>query len=123
MRRGDRTFEECYEATKAKKAKLEAEGYAVVTQWECDWDHRVKTEPTLTAFVVQQKSERVDPLQPRDAFFGGRTNAVRLHHRVEREGETIRSQDVTSLYPWVNKDHRRGPSRSVSSRLALPSRR
>ena len=103
VRRGDRTFQECYEATKAKKAKLEAEGYAVVTQWECDWDRRVKTEPTLTAFVAQQKSERVDPLQPRDAFFGGRTNAVRLHHRVEREGETIRYQDVTSLYPCVNK--------------------
>ena len=43
------------------------------------------------------------PLQPRDAFFGGRTNAVRLHHHVARPQETIRSQDVTSLYPWVNR--------------------
>ena len=75
----------------------------MVTQWECDWRRRVKAEPLLEAFVKQQRVERVEPLQPRDAFFGGRTNAVRLHHRTERERETIRYQDVTSLYPWVNK--------------------
>ncbi len=44
----------------------------------------------------------MSPLEPRDAFFGGRTNAVKLHHRCG-EGERILYQDVTSLYPWVNK--------------------
>ena len=45
------------------------------------------------------------PLQPRDAFFGGRTGAVALHHQAG-PGEKIFYVDVTSLYPWVNKTAR-----------------
>lgn len=45
----------------------------------------------------------VPPLEPRDAFFGGRTGAVGLH-AVAGEGEEIRYVDITSLYPWVNKN-------------------
>lgn len=47
----------------------------------------------------------VEPLQPRNAFFGGRTGAVALH-AVASEGEEIRYVDVTSLYAWVNKNAR-----------------
>ena len=103
VRRGDRSFAECYEATRVKKERLEAAGYHVTTQWECDWDRRVKAGPELKTFVEGRRRTKAEPLQPRDAFFGGRTNAVRLHHETSREGETIRYQDVTSLYPWVNK--------------------
>ena len=36
--------------------------------------------------------------------FGGRTNAVWLHHVAnEDKGEQIKYVDVTSLFPWVNK--------------------
>ena len=45
----------------------------------------------------------VAPLEPRKAFFGGRTGAVALH-AVAGEGEEIPYVDVTSLYPWVNKN-------------------
>ena len=98
--RGDRTLQQCYEATLAKKQKLEAEGFNVVTRWECDWLREAKTNEVLKTFLDNRHA--VTPLQPRDAFSGGRTNAVRLHHHVT-EGETIRYQDVRSLYPWVNK--------------------
>lgn len=37
------------------------------------------------------------PLKPRDAFFGGRTEAFKLH-----ESGVINYEDITSLYPWVN---------------------
>ena len=47
--------------------------------------------------------ELVAPLEPREAFFGGRTGAVALH-AVAGEGEEIPYVDVTSLYPWVNKN-------------------
>ena len=100
-RRGDRTFQECYEATVAKKKKLEAEGWTVVTMWECRWKNDVKrAEGELAAWLANWSP--VTPLEPRDAFFGGRTNAVKLHHACG-EGEKILYQDVTSLYPWVNK--------------------
>ena len=52
-RRGDRSFEECYEATKAKESKLEGLGYRVQVQWECDWDRKVKKDPALAQFVIQ----------------------------------------------------------------------
>ncbi|GBN74707.1 hypothetical protein AVEN_224458-1 [Araneus ventricosus] len=39
-----------------------------------------------------------DRLKPRDAFFGGRTNAIKLYH----EG-AAKYIDFTSLYPWCNK--------------------
>ena len=41
------------------------------------------------------------PLNPCHAFFGGRTNAISLYHKIE-EGEEIHCIGVTSLYPWVN---------------------
>ena len=101
-RRGDRTFQECYEATVAKKKRLEAAGWAVETKWECQWKSEVKrAEGDLSEWLTNWNP--VSPLEPRDAFFGGRTNAVRLHHECLVEGETILYQDVTSLYPWVNK--------------------
>ena len=41
-------------------------------------------------------------LNPRDAFFGGRTGATTLYAKAE-EGEEIKYADVMSLYPWFNK--------------------
>ena len=100
-RRGDRTFQECYETTVAKKKRLEAAGWQVETMWECRWKNDVKrAEGELAAWLANWNP--VSPLEPRDAFFGGRTNAVKLHHACG-EGEKILYQDVTSLYPWVNK--------------------
>jgi hypothetical protein len=44
----------------------------------------------------------VTPLIPRDAFYGGRTEAFTLF-KESTEEESIDYYDVTSLYPWVNK--------------------
>jgi len=44
----------------------------------------------------------VSPIGPREAFFGGRTNAIRLYHKC-KPGEKIKYVDVCSLYPWVCK--------------------
>ena len=46
--------------------------------------------------------ELVPPLNPRNAFFGGRTGATTLYAKAE-PGEEMRYNDYTSLYPWVNK--------------------
>ena len=70
--------------------------------WECDWKRESRQNQELKDFLASQ--DFVAPLQPRDAFFGGRTNAVTLHKTVDPNfDETIHYQDVTSLYPWVNK--------------------
>jgi hypothetical protein len=44
-------------------------------------------------------------LKPRDALFGGRTNASKLYHSCSPD-EKIKYYDVTSLYPFVQKTGR-----------------
>ena len=97
----DRTIEELYEATICKRMALLRAGYTVIEQWECEWDKLVDTNADVQCFLASL--ELVQPLEPRDAFFGGRTGAVSLH-TVAGEGEEIRYVDITSLYPWVNKN-------------------
>ena len=97
----DRTVEELYQATLNKRMALLRAGYTVVEMWECQWQSLVKKDEAVKQFLASL--ELVPPLEPRDAFFGGRTGAVSLH-TVAGEGEEIRYVDITSLYPWVNKN-------------------
>ena len=96
----DRSLEELYEATCAKLQRLTRAGYRLTVQWECQWEQQVKSTPAIQSFL--QSMDTTPPLQPREAFFGGRTGAVSLYHKVG-PGEKIYYVDVTSLYPWVNK--------------------
>ena len=98
----DRTKRELFEATMQKHQQLQTHGYRVMACWECQWD-RLRQRPDVAAFV-NSRPFPVPSLNPRDAFFGGRTNAVRLWHEIDEDrGEEIRYVDVTSLYPTVNK--------------------
>ena len=96
----DRTVQELYNATVAKRDALLRAGYTVIEIWECQWDHQVNTNPSVKIFLAS--FDLVPPLEPREEFLGGRTGAVSLH-AVAGEGEEIRYTDITSLYPWVNK--------------------
>ena len=69
-------------------------------KWEHDFEIEKKTNPTLMEFL--KTFQLSEPLNPRDSFFGGRTNGVRLHC-VAAAGEEIRYVDINSLYPYVNK--------------------
>ena len=101
----DRTLDELYEATEAKMQRLQRAGFQLKVQWECAWDKEVKSHPSIQSFLSTMTT--TPPLQPRDAFFGGRTGAVSLHHKADVGlGEKIFYVDVTSLYPWVNKTAR-----------------
>ena len=94
----DRTVEEVYEATQT--AILRDAGYTVTEKWGCEFANDKKTDPELQAFL--ERFELIPPLEPRDAFFGGRTGAATLYVKAEN-GEEISYQDYTFLYPWVNK--------------------
>ena len=60
------------------------------------------SNPQLSAYL--NNLEVVEPLKPRDAFFGGHTGVASLYYKVDRSnGEEIRYVDVTSKYPWTNK--------------------
>jgi hypothetical protein len=53
-----------------KKRYLEGQGYVYVGKWECEFDREVRENDTLRNCV--QQSEMINPLEPRDAFYGGR---------------------------------------------------
>ena len=96
----DRTVEEKYEATLKKTAILGAAGYTVIEKWECQFENEKKADKQLQDFL--KTFELVESLNPRDAFFGGRTNAV-CHHVKTKESESIQYNYINSLYPFVNK--------------------
>lgn len=75
--------------------KMKAQGYEVVEMWEHDFMRKKKEDPELQAFLSTHSLQ--DRLNPRDAFFGGRTNAVKLFHKGD-----AKYVDFTSLYPWVS---------------------
>ena len=97
----DRSVEELYQATLSKCMALLRGGYTVLEMWECEWDQLVDTDEAVQRCL--SSFDLVPPLEPREAFFGGRTGPVALH-AVAGEGEEIRFVAVTSLYPWVNKN-------------------
>ncbi len=49
-----------------------------------------------------EKVEVMDALNPRNGFYGGRTNATQLYRKC-RFGEKIKYVDVCSLYPFICK--------------------
>ena len=96
----DRTMQDVYETTQNKVQQLTEQGYKVIQMWGCEWEHLKNTQPGIDSFV--HRLGFIDPLNPREAFCGGRTNAVKLYHHIT-PGQKIHYIDVTSLYLWVNK--------------------
>ena len=100
LRLHNRTVQDAYEKTQAKMTTLRQKGYNVIEMWECQWSQLKQTHPDIQSYV--DSLQLVPPLNPRDAFCGGRTNAIKLYHRVTPD-QKIHYIDYTSLYPWVNK--------------------
>ena len=100
LRHFDRTMQDVYETTQQRTQQLKEQGYHVIEMWECDWSRLKDTSPDIRTFLAHLQF--TEPLNPRDAFCGGRTNAVKLFHQVT-PAQKIHYIDVTSLYPWVNK--------------------
>ena len=87
------------EETRAKIEQLTTLGYHVREMWECEWNQMINTNVQVKEFV--DKLDIVTPLNPREAFFGGRTSAIKLYHKIENE-EQIHYSDMISLYTCAN---------------------
>lgn len=95
-----KTAEEAFQRTIQRKIHLESLGYTLIEKWECDLRKELEANKEMDAFF---KSVNImDPIGPREAFYGGRTNAIKLYHKCQG-GEQIDYVDVCSLYPWVCK--------------------
>ena len=68
--------------------------------WRCEFSKLLETNDKIKQFY--NETDIPGQVNPRDALFGGRTNAIRLYYKIN-EGEEIRYVDFTSLYPYVQK--------------------
>ena len=96
---------ELYTRTNEKKAFVQNHtGLAYVEIWECEWDHMYKDFPEDTRKSLEDgiMNPNRSALNPRDAFFGGRTNAAWLFYKVSGD-EKIQYVDFCSLDPYTSK--------------------
>ena len=84
------------EQTIKKGEIIKAAGYKHVSIYECQLKNNKDFQRLLKGFY----KEIVEPLNPRDAFYGGRTNATKLLYNF-KENERGRYVDFCSLYPTV----------------------
>ncbi|KAG1684186.1 Nephrin [Nymphon striatum] len=96
----NQTVEELYRLTMLKKQFLLNKGYKYVCLWYHEYDVKRQSDEVFKSFV--DNLDVVERLNPRDALYGGRTNAVRLHYKPKVD-EKIEYVDFTSLYPYINK--------------------
>ena len=83
----DKTMHQLYEDTMKKVRRLKDQGFEVKQMWECKLVKEMERDEEMRRYF--EEHELVDPLQPRDAFYGGRTNAAKLFHEC-RDDEEIR---------------------------------
>ncbi len=88
-----------YRETVVKEQRLRRAGYIVLNKWSCVF-HREKKQEGIQEFI--NSLEIQDPIDIRDSYFGGRTNALVLH-KVFTDGEKGYYVDFTSLYPDILK--------------------
>ncbi len=83
----ERTMQDLYEDTIRKVCYLKEQGLNIVEMWECDLKRELEEDEEIRSYF--EEYDLVDPLEPRDAFFGGRTNAAKLFHECQGQ-EKIR---------------------------------
>ena len=78
-------MQQLHEDTLEKICYLKDKGFNVIEMWECDLKKEMDRDEDMKRYF--EEHELVDPLQPRDAFYGGRTNAAKLFHLCEEDEE------------------------------------
>ena len=81
--------------TEENAGKIRILGYDLQEKWEHEFLKDKREDADLRRFLETHETE--DRLEPRESFYGGRTNAIKLYY----EG-VAKYVDFTSLYPWVN---------------------
>lgn len=83
-----------------KENRLKEMGYRIINMWSCDFHTKVVQDVSLNEFVKSLNIQ--EPIDVRDCYFGGRTNALTLHKTFSGD-EKCGYVDFTSLYPSVLK--------------------
>ena len=76
-----KTMEQLYKDTVRKVNYLKDHGIEVEQKWGCELTKELEEDEEMKQFF--EEHEIIDPLQPRDGFYGGRTNATKLFHECQ----------------------------------------
>ena len=95
---GNKSLNQRYNETMFKKRMLQTLGYIVHSIWGCEFAEKLKTEWSNFQFSPHIKN----PLDIRDCYYGGRTNALILNKTFNKD-EKAGYVDFCSLYPYALK--------------------
>ena len=84
------------EQTIKRRDTIKNAGYGHVSTYGC----QLTKNKDFQKFAKNFTKEIVEPLNPRDSFYGGRTNATKLLYNF-KDNECGRYIDFCSLYPTV----------------------
>ena len=87
-----RSIAQRWRDTQLKEKRLKEKGYVVLSKWSCEFAEE-KQKPKVRDFLNTVNIQ--DPINLRDCYFGGRTNALVLHKKFadEEKGKYV---DFTS---------------------------
>ena len=94
--KNQRDMDTLNDLTIEKRETIKSVGYNHVSIYEC----QLNKNKEFQQFAKDFEQEIVEPLNPRDSFYGGRTNCVKLLYNF-KENECGRYVDFCSLYPTV----------------------
>ena len=117
-----RNLQQRHRLTCFKEKKLKELGYTVHSEWSCGFELMKKKLPEnlLPKFTPRKN------LQLRDAYTGGRTNAIALMEEFKEKNSKGGYLDFCSLYPYVLKYNRYPvghPERVVENFLPVVEKR
>ena len=72
----DMSMGDLYARIMKKKLLIEKYGYSYVFLWECDFKREFEKNVDMKQYILSLEIK--SPLEPREAFFGGRTKAFTL---------------------------------------------
>ena len=99
----DSSIAQRWRDTQIKEKRLKEQGYIVLSKWSCEFAEE-KKKPKIRLDSLNSQ----DPINLRDCYFGGRTNALVFSTEnliKEKKGKYV---DFISLYPDILK-YRRFP--------------
>ena len=100
-------------------------GYKVEVMWECEWkDLKERDESVrLQLEEIADETYKREPIIPRDALFGGRTEvfAMFFEASMQVDGKKGKMVDINSMYPHV-MDSGKMPLDHPTVKVGPPSR-
>jgi hypothetical protein len=100
-KKNKKSMKQLYNETVKRIDYIKKKGYNVVEMWGCDWKNQKAKNKEIREFMVMNEINVIEPLNPRDAMYGGRVNATKLHWTADSTSKYAKYKDITSLYPTV----------------------